>query len=225
MKRRLGKANLQSGKYIGAALDEFEPGSRRNVLKNRLGITTIREMEDAELFGYMQAERKLLRHFGPDHTFSLGDVNLIHKSFLGRIYPWAGSFRNINLSKAGFTFATAFAVPSAMREFERDVLAKNTPCRGSNLLEIAEKIAVVHCELLLIHPYREGNGRTARLLATLMAYQAGEPGIDFGFIGSRGKEFDRYVKAIQAGVGRDYREMRRLVLKALQRAQRLARRT
>ncbi len=33
----------------------------------------------------------------------------------------------------------------------------------------------VHEELVLIHPFREGNGRVARLLSTLMAFQAGLP--------------------------------------------------
>ena len=109
-----------------------------------------------------------------------------------------------------------------MRELEQYTLAKNTPCGGSSLFAVAEKIAIVHVELLLIHPYREGNGRTARLLATLLAYQAGLPGIDFGFIGSRGKQFVAYVGAIQAGLDRDYRQMRDIVLKALRRGQRLA---
>jgi cell filamentation protein len=191
---------LTGTKYLGGRLDESEPGSRGRVLKNLLAIKTIRELEDAEILGYMEAERKLLGHFGSRHPFSIEDINLIHKLFLGRIYPWAGTFRNVNLSKGGFTFATAFAIPSAMRDLERYALAKNTPCGGSNLFAVAEKIAIVHAELLLIHPYREGNGRTARLLATLMAYQAGLPGIDFGFIGSRGKQFEAYVGAIQAGV-------------------------
>jgi len=37
----------------------------------------------------------------------------------------------------------------------------------------ATALAEVHAELILIHPFREGNGRLARLLALLMALQAG----------------------------------------------------
>ena len=40
--------------------------------------------------------------------------------------------------------------------------------------------AAVHAEPILIHPFREGNGRCARLLATLMGLQAGLPALDFG---------------------------------------------
>ena len=36
-------------------------------------------------------------------------------------------------------------------------------CRAR--IVVAEALAVVHAELILIHPFREGNGRVARLLA------------------------------------------------------------
>ncbi|EAT59660.1 Fic family protein [Chlorobium ferrooxidans] len=38
------------------------------------------------------------------------------------------------------------------------------------------KTVLVHLELLFIHPYREGNGRTAKLVATLMAKFHHHPG-------------------------------------------------
>lgn len=40
-------------------------------------------------------------------------------------------------------------------------------------------MAVVHAELMLIHPFRDGNGRCGRR-ATLMGLQAGLPILDFG---------------------------------------------
>ena len=48
--------------------------------------------------------------------------------------------------------------------------------------EIAEAIATVHTEYILIHPFREGNGRLGRLIAVLMGLQAGLPVLDFGAI-------------------------------------------
>ncbi|MBI5664977.1 MAG: Fic family protein, partial [Nitrospirae bacterium] len=35
--------------------------------------------------------------------------------------------------------------------------------------EIVTALAVIHTELMLVHPFREGNGRAGRLLAVLMA--------------------------------------------------------
>jgi len=43
-------------------------------------------------------------------------------------------------------------------------------------------MAVVHVELVLIHPFRDGNGRVARILSILMGLQAGLPALDFGDI-------------------------------------------
>lgn len=92
-----------------------------------------------------------------------------------------------------------------MRELERGALREFTPCRFQSAPEQAHALAVVHAELILIHPFREGNGRCTRLLATLMGLQAGLPALDFGAI--RGKTKQRYIAAVHAAVGRDYRPM------------------
>jgi len=55
--------------------------------------------------------------------------------------------------------------------FERDELARYTPCTFGNLEDVVEALAVGHCELVLIHLFRKGNGRVSRLLSTLMALQ------------------------------------------------------
>ena len=60
----------------------------------------------------------------------------------------------------------------------------------------------MHAELILIHPFREGNGRMARLLAMLMALQAGLPPLDFSPMEGRGKR--AYIAAIHAALGRNY---------------------
>ena len=63
-------------------------------------------------------------------------------------------------------------------------------------------MAEVHAELILVHPFREGNGRVARLLALLMGLQAGLPPLDFSPLEGRGKE--PYFAGIRAAIGRDY---------------------
>jgi len=178
-------------KYLASGIDEFQPGSGRRVLKNLLGNTSVRNIDKVEFAGYLTAERKVIAEFTEDQQLTVSDINQINKWFLGDIYSGAGTIRSVNISKDGFTFATAFALPQVLKDFEKEVISVHTPCQGNALEEMAVHIAIVQCELLLLHPYREGNGQTARLMATLMAYQAGLPGIDFGFIKSRGKEFKR----------------------------------
>ncbi|TAK54803.1 MAG: hypothetical protein EPO25_05665 [Gammaproteobacteria bacterium] len=61
---------------------------------------------------------------------------------------------------------------------------------------------------LRVHPFREGNGRVSRLLATLMALQAGLPLLDFGPLTGSARE--RYYSAVQAGLDRNYGPMQAL---------------
>ena len=63
-------------------------------------------------------------------------------------------------------------------------------------------------EFILIHPYREGNGRLSRLLMDVCAVQAGFDVLDYE-IWDENKEF--YFKSIQAGVSGDYQHIERLV--------------
>ncbi|HWF60400.1 MAG TPA: hypothetical protein VN666_08840 [Nitrospira sp.] len=58
------------------------------------------------------------------------------------------------------------------------------------------------------HPFREGNGRLARVLSTLMAIQAGLPLLDFRSMTGAGKL--AYITAIQTGLDKVYVSMERL---------------
>ena len=76
---------------------------------------------------------------------------------------------------------------------------------------LVEAIAVVHVELILIHPFREGNGRLSRLLANVMALQADRPALDYTRWDENRTD---YFAAIQAGLI-DYEPMKRLIRQAL----------
>lgn len=43
----------------------------------------------------------------------------------------------------------------------------------TNIYPVEIKAAIAHCEFVKIHPFHNGNGRTARLLSTLILYQSG----------------------------------------------------
>jgi len=185
---------------------EFEPGSRRRLLRNLLGIQSVSEMNQAELDALLTTTNQLIDETTEAQRFTASDVCNIHKRWLGAIYPWAGAYRSVNIAKGDFMFATADQVPRLMREFEQGPLREYTPCRFNVIQEQEEALAVIHAELILIHPFREGNGRCARVLATLMALQTDLPPLDFS--GIEGKEKRRYIAAIHAAMGRDYTPMK-----------------
>jgi cell filamentation protein len=184
---------------------EFEPGSRGRVLRNRISITSLRAMERKESEALLIATEHTIDETRIDQRFTAADIQRMHRLWLGEIYSWAGEYRQVNMSKGEFMFAAAAQVPKLMLEFERGPLRDYTPCRFDNAREQARALAVVHAELILIHPFREGNGRSSRLLAILMGLQAGLPALDFG--GIRGAKKKDYIGSIHAALSRDYEPM------------------
>ena len=144
----------------------------------------------------------------------------MHRRWLGSIYRWAGDYRQVNLEKGGFPFAAAAQVPRLMGIFAEEVLSAHTPLSGRKDAEIIRGLAVVHTELILIHPFREGNGRLARMLAVLMALQAELPPLDFG--GIRGQRKEAYFAAVRAGIDQNYKPMESIFEKVIRRTVRKA---
>jgi cell filamentation protein len=194
---------MASKRYAAAGSEaEFQPGSRGRVLRNLLGITRVREMEDAETQFLHAAQREAEQRYGSDHRFTPADIRGLHRMWLGKIYPWAGNYRTVNIGKGGFQFAHAPLVPRLMTILGKKVLRRHTPCGRATDVSVARSLAEVHAELILIHPFRDGNGRLARLLAMLMARQAGLNPIRLSALAGGGKR--TYVQAIHAAMGRDY---------------------
>ncbi len=200
----------KDGKYDVSGLPEakFEPGSDEQVLKNRLGIKSPKEMDDAEARALERVMVGLVGKYDERHRFTTPDICQIHKRWLGEIYEWAGEYRRVNVSKGDFPFAAASRVPSLMDEFECGVLARYTPCNYKERADIIRVLAETHVELVLIHPFREGNGRVARILSILMALQAGLPLLNFSLIAEKKKR--EYFAAVQAGLDKNYGPIERL---------------
>ena len=199
---------------------EFEPGSRRRVLRNLLGITRVRDMNEAESQALELAQEAALDLYGSDHRFIANDICALHRAWLGAIYPWAGKYRSVNITKGGFQFAHAPLIAGLMAELERGALRRHTPCREADDADVAQAPAEVHAELILVHPFREGNGRLARLLALFMALQAGLPPLDFSPLSGRGKL--AYIAGIHAAMGRDYAPLAGMFARVIERSRRRA---
>lgn len=202
----------------GLVEGQAEPGSRGRVLRNLLGINKKREMDRIELREQLRAMAELFDRYDRDHQFTADDIRRIHRIWLGPVYAWAGEYRKVNLTRDGFPFAAANQISRLMGIFEKDVSRKYTPCRGNNIGQIVHALSVAHTELVLIHPFREGNGRVARMLATLMGLQAGLPALDFG--GIKGLKRKEYFAAIQAGMGGDYQPMEEIFTAVIRRTSR-----
>lgn len=188
--------------------DQYEPGSSNTVLRNKLGIIDPVVMGEAETNALWRAQKKLIAKITADHIFTADDICEMHRMWFKGIYPWAGKPRSVNIGKGGFEFAQARYIPKLLDDFEQKQLKAYTPCNFTELDAVTHALAEVHVELMLIHPFREGNGRLGRMLATLMALQAGLPILDFS--DWDGEMREAYFAAVRAGLDRDYVPMQEL---------------
>lgn len=212
---------MASKRYSTAGSEsEFQPGSRGRVLRNFLGITRVREMEEAETQALVTAQRAAPKLYGPNHRFTPTDIRRLHRLWLGEIYPWAGSYRTVNIGKGGFQFAHAPLIPRLMVALGKGVLRRHTPCGSAADVPLARSLAEVHAELILVHPFRDGNGRLARLVTVLMASQVGLHSLNFSALAGGAKR--TYVQAIQAAMSRDYAPLETLFALAVERTRQRA---
>ena len=90
----------------------------------------------------------------PAGTFA--SLQAIHKYLFEDIYDFAGQLRTVNLAKGSFRFAPLMYLEAALANIDR--------MPQSTFDEIIEK----YVEMNIAHPFREGNGRSARIWLDLM---------------------------------------------------------
>jgi len=190
---------------------QSEPGSDNRVLANKLGITDPSEMDNTELDLLNQLYDAVVNSVQEDQPITVADLREWHRRWLGNVYVWAGRDRSVNIGKDGFQFAASGQIPGLLDQLDNKFLSVHTPCAGMSEERLTEAIAIVHIELILIHPFREGNGRLSRLLMNIMALQAGWPELDFTVWD---KHKTDYFTAIQAGLSNN-EPMKQLVKQVL----------
>jgi len=175
---------------------------------NLLNLSSRDEIDKAEFEGFLLAELSLTEELNSRTKFNIKYIKRIHKLSLGHLYSFAGKFRTVNMSKGGFLFPAAKFISQNMDNFENEILL-GLPAKYESNQALIKDIAKVHGEFLFIHPFREGNGRTARVLANLMVRKQGFKGLNFEKITE--KVFPEYVIAVQSVADKNYEPMERIV--------------
>lgn len=180
---------------------EYQPGSRGRVLRNIPGITSKRELDRQEYSSLVLAQAEWSRRLANISSLTCEHICKMHIDWLGGLYVWAGRYRTVELSKGGFTWPPAFRVAENMARYETNVLSKVDPYTATDPLFLAK----IHAEFLLIHPFRDGNGRMARWITAAIAYNSGVDWINFGLTG-RGARKNRleYLNAVILGYQQEY---------------------
>lgn len=105
----------------------------------------------------------------------------------------------MNLTKGWFAFASAHVLPDLPESYQAQQLDCFTPCSPASLEDLIYALGSVHVEFILMHPFREGNGRIARLLSDVMAVQADVGPLDYsGWDANPDNNFLQYAREFMA---------------------------
>lgn len=199
-----------SGNVEAQFMDEAQ-----TVLKNKKGITNARELQRAEEESLGRAYGRLITEARMDALLDCSLIRMFHTWIFGELYEWAGRWRTVWISKPGTTWPSPEVIDGEMIRFERDVLDRVHLGRHHDDFDFCQKAAIIQGEFLVIHPFREGNARTIKMLTNLLALQTGRPPLayDDSDAGRR-----RYIRAAKAAFGMDYDPLERIIMLALARA-------
>ncbi len=131
---------------------------KEEVLKNKLNINTIEELEKQERLITSYKLAKLYLDPGKQ-TFDVEHYLSIHKFLFEDIYDFAGKFRTEKITKR-ISFCSPMFIYSELERTLKD--ARNRIKTLTSKEAILDYIPILHSDLDVIHPFREGNGRTER---------------------------------------------------------------
>ncbi|MEK0305981.1 Fic/DOC family protein [Bifidobacterium favimelis] len=147
------------------------PGT--DVFRNKLGITDGRTLATAE---YELSTARTIEILGDPRFKAEGTVEQlqrIHRHLFQDVYDWAGQIRTVDIHKSG---GVPFQPIELFREGAR--YAEET-LRGDHMLTgmdhdtFIRRLSINYDDFNVLHPFREGNGRTQRVFWTSIARQAG----------------------------------------------------
>lgn len=148
------------------------------VLRNLVNAKTDRELLKAEaVFVYSRtlefSEKKISYNIRKFQL--LKELQKIHKHLFQDIFDWAGKIRTVNIKKKGKNtdFFLLFSVIESAANFVTKELVDEKLLQNLTLDAFVNRLAYFYDQVNYIHPFREGNGRTQRILFDIIARQAG----------------------------------------------------
>ena len=148
----------------------LDPDSIAGLLPN---LTTQGELNEFEARNILRGERWAVRARG-DHrdVLLLTTLRKLHEKMFDSAWNWAGQFRRVD---------TNIGVAWEQIPVRLEQLCGNTRYQVAHqAFDWPELAARFHHELVLIHPFPNGNGRHARLAADLLLLRNGQSRFTWG---------------------------------------------
>ena len=191
-------------------MSDDNTGYTSPVEDNLLGLTSSKEINDAEAEGVVKAEY-FITDLESDTQVTSALIKEIHKETFGHLYEWAGKWRTSTPRVGAYIPPEPKDLPNLMYQFEDELKHRMKNIKSEE--DLVDTLAYAHHRFVFIHPFTNGNGRTARLLTDLIAILNGYEFIKLYY--REGKERERYIEAIRAADQYDFTKLKELIKKEL----------
>ena len=142
-----------------------------DVLINKLDIKDNKKLEEFER-KIVLAKLYELRQNNQIGNFDIEHFVGIHKFLFEDIYPFAGLFRTENIAKGNFSFAEWEYIEDELKKLLNQLKEENY-LQNLDRNTFIKRLSYYMAELNVLHPFREGNGRTIREFIRQLAYKNG----------------------------------------------------
>lgn len=157
-------------KYAGDSGDPYL-NKESGVLRNLLGLKDQAGLDKAESsLSFLRTSE--MRERPVKGEFDLAHLQEIHKRLFGDVYDWAGQIRQVEIRKGNTAFALQTAIEGAARQLFA-LLAQEQQLQGLNIDKFSARAGHYLGEINVLHPFREGNGRTQREFMGQLAEASG----------------------------------------------------
>jgi cell filamentation protein len=182
------------------------------VLRNKKGIADLQTLYVEEEKGLARAYEQLLAEVRSDTPITAELIRYAHGAIFDDLYDWAGRWRRVTISKPGVTWPPPDYLEEAMKDFEVTLLKKYPVHALISDDAFCQALGHIQGEFLAIHPFREGNARTIKLVTDMLSLQTGRLPLVYDDTDT-GKE--RYIAAAKAAMLQDYEPMAAVIRTAL----------
>jgi Fic-DOC domain mobile mystery protein B len=168
-------------------------GLRQSWITSRQDLNQAEEANIAKGFAWASGRR-----LKPDNILTADFVRTLHQQMFGDVWSWAGDFRTADVNIGNVPpHRIAVDLPAMLDDVKYWVDHKTFS---------PDEIAVrLHHRLVAVHPFRNGNGRGARLMADLLIQQLGGGPFSWGggSLKTTGELRKRYVGALKSADNHD----------------------
>ena len=196
-----------------------KPKSATSFKETAFGVLPRSKVVTLEQEGIKKAQQYILGLSDKKAEVTPELIRAVHREGFGFIFPdWAGKFRDLDVTVGEYEPPHYSRIPELVKNLCEDLKErlKYLPSPENQeqfLTEVISLLAWFQHQLVWIHPFRDYNGRVARLLTNLLVLNLGLPLLIIK--ADTGKDREAYIKAMKTADKNDYSKLESLIANAL----------